>query len=248
MNTISRLISMPENEEFLVHSRASVVALLRQLMRQAEPILTVFNDGQTTLTTTILHVDSDKGIVVMEYGQDPELNRQLLASRDILFDIKQNSIILQFTAPLVRQARLKGESVFVIALPDMVLRLQRREYFRLDTSSANMSCTLTANGATYVYTIDDISVGGLGLEDNSRAMEFVPFQVFANAQVNIDGMGPMSMKLQVRNNLDTTNLDGKPIKRIGMAFMELTPEQENRLQRYINRQQMEEQRRRAASE
>jgi c-di-GMP-binding flagellar brake protein YcgR len=250
MINISRLIDIPENEEFLVHTRASIVALLRQLMRQNDPIIAVFSDGEETLTTTVLHVNNEKGLVVLEYGQNPELSRKMLSSRDVLFDIKQNSIILQFTARSVRHARLKGESVFVIPLPDKILRLQRREYYRLDTtSSGGMQCTLTTPyGDKHIYTIEDISVGGLGLVDQSGAIEFVSFQVFNNALVNIDGIGTMTMKLQVRNTHEETNSDGKLINRIGMAFMELTPDQENKLQRYINRQQMEEQRKRAAVE
>ena len=247
MSSVENLISDPENEEFLVHSRSSIASILRNLMRENRTISAYLSTSDDMVATTILHVDADKNMVIVEPARDPKLNHIFSDTHNVLFDLKHNNVILQFMAEHTQPARFNGQAAVFIELPDKLLRLQRREFFRVAASitGENVTCILKdKNGDTHTVEVEDLSLGGIGAAiEISAVPENRPikqFATFRNSSLRIPGVGTLTLDLQVRNCYEKTLSSGKRIIRLGLSYVDLPSDKENQLQKYINRLQLEQ--------
>lgn len=247
MSSVENLINDPENEEFLVHSRSSIASILRNLMRENRTISAYLSTSDDMVATTILHVDADKNMVIVEPARDPKLNHIFSDTHNVLFDLKQNNVILQFTAEHTQPARFNGQAAVFIELPDKLLRLQRREFFRVAASitNENVTCAITDKyGNSYTVDVEDLSLGGIGTTVEIDAlpanMVIKQFANFRNSSLRIPGVGALSLDLQVRNCIEKVHSSGKRIIRLGLSYVDLPPDKENQLQKYINRLQLEQ--------
>ncbi|MBD3609969.1 MAG: flagellar brake protein [Gammaproteobacteria bacterium] len=243
MSEIENLIKDPANEEFLIHTRSSIASVLRNLMREKRTISAYLPSGDM-VATSILHVDAEKNMVILEPAQDAKLSRAFSNTHQVLFDLKHNSVIIQFIASSTQPARFNGASSVFIELPDTLLRLQRREYFRIDSDIGKMTVKLTdAGGVIHVLEVEDLSLGGIGTVVELPELLIKQFMVFEESEISIPGLGTLVVDLQVRNYFEKTLSTGQKVNRLGLAFMDLPTDKENQLQRFINKLQMEQQRR-----
>jgi c-di-GMP-binding flagellar brake protein YcgR len=246
MSSVENMIGNPENEEFLVHSRSSIASILRNLMRENRTI-SAYLPSDEMVATTILHVDADKNMVIVEPARDPKLNKVFSDTHDVLFDLKHNNVILQFVAPHTQPARFNGHAAVFIELPDKLLRLQRREFFRVAAAitSDNVTCIIKDQyDNKHTIEVEDLSLGGIGatIEETTLA-ETIPikqFKTFRDCQLRIPGFGTLNIDLQVRNCFEKTLSSGKRVLRLGLSYVDLPADKENLLQKYINKLQLEQ--------
>lgn len=246
MSSVENLISDPENEEFLVHSRSSIASILRNLMRENRTISAYLSTSDDMVATTILHVDADKNMVIVEPARDPKLNHIFSDTRNVLFDLKHNNVILQFLAAQTQPARFNGRSAVFLELPDKLLRLQRREFYRVAaTVGENVTCVLKdKDNTTYTIEVEDLSLGGVGasipINSLPADMKLKPLNIYRNCSLRVPGIGNLQLDLQVRNCYEKTLASGKRIVRLGLSYVDLPSDKETLLQKYINRLQLEQ--------
>lgn len=72
---------------------------------------------------------------------------------------------VQFVSHRIESAAYDRKPAFLVPLPERVLRLQRREYYRLTTPIVNpLKCMVPLEeGRTREFPIVDISAGGIGM-------------------------------------------------------------------------------------
>jgi c-di-GMP-binding flagellar brake protein YcgR len=241
MSSVENLIGDPENEEFLVHSRSSIASILRNLMRENRTISAYLPISGDMVATTILHVDADKNMVIVEPARDAKLNHIFSDTRDVLFDLKHNNVILQFVAPHTQPARFNGHAAVFIELPDKLLRLQRREFFRVAATitNENVTCILKdKDGSSYTVEVEDLSLGGIGATVEENTLPTKQFKTFRDCQLRIPGFGTLNIDLQVRNCFEKTLSSGKRVVRLGLSYVDLPSDKENLLQKYVNKLQL----------
>jgi len=237
---IENLIDNPENEEFLVHSHSSIASILRNLMRENSTISAYLSTSEEVVATSILHVDAEKKMVILDATKETKRNNEFSNSSNILFDLKQNSVILQFHAKQTRPARFNGESAVYIELPERLLRLQRREFFRVAAiSDVDVTCLVKeANGDTHRLEVEDVSLGGVGALLVDESLPVKQFKVFHNCELRIPGFSTLIIDLQIRNCFEKTLPNGRKVRRLGLSYANLKPEKEQLLQKYINKSQL----------
>ena len=237
---IENLMNNPENEEFLVHSHSSIASILRNLMRESSIISAYLTTSNEVVATSVLHVDLDKKMVILDATKETKLNNQFASSSNVLFDLKQNSVILQFVAKQTQPARFNGLSAVYIDLPDRLLRLQRREFFRVAAiSNSNVTCVITDNiGLTHKLEVEDVSLGGIGVILVDELLQVKQFKVFKDCELRIPGFTTLTVDLQVRNCFEKTQAGGRKVRRLGLSYGNLSPDKENLLQKYINKCQL----------
>ncbi len=146
---------------------------------------------------------------------------------------------MQFTLPYVRQVTHNGRPAFEAPLPERVLRLQRRDYFRLTAPVAQpMKCKLSLteeDGKQRVIEAQvlDISGGGIAIMSPPRGFDFVVDQVFESCEVDLPDLGTIRAALRVRNAFEITLRNGTKVKRSGCQFVNLPSSMLSRIERYI---------------
>ena len=153
--------------QYLLHSRSEILAVLRSLVQKGALITVYFDQGRSFLLTSMLTVNADTQSFVLDLGSNAEMNERALRAEKLILTTLVDKVKIQFNLSALKATLHDGRSAFGGAVPDTLLRLQRREYFRLSTPIANpikLSATIRrADNSALQATLPllDISGGGV---------------------------------------------------------------------------------------
>lgn len=237
----AELLGLDQYSEYLLHSRREIVAVLRQVVANGDLVTLYFNSGKDFLLTTLLALDGDA--VMLDHGSNGEMNRRALEAGKIFCITRHDKVKLQFILSGVRESVYDGRKVFAATLPETLLRLQRREYFRLHTPIARpLLCNVPAvmpDGSVQIYphNVIDISIGGLSLQVGE--IPFEAEQEWHDCSIELPEIGVINATLRVLNFYEITLRNGQRSQRAGCQFVDLPQTSQNLIQRYIVRMERE---------
>jgi len=232
----------PELEHYMLYSRGEIAAILGRMSRE-KTLVTVYTGGDGEFSVTmILSVDAEFDEVLLDMPVSPEAQARLLAARDLVFVIFFENVKVQFRANLAKATTFEGRSAFRVRLPGEMLRLQRREYFRVRapvTGQANCLVPVSDGNAKYEsLPLVNISVGGLAVMNYPQNFELPVGEVVRNCFLDLPGVGPVNIAFRVVNVYESDAESGA--RRCGCEFVELTPQARTMVQRYVNRVEAEQ--------
>lgn len=235
-------------EKYLLQSRGEIIQKLRMLAKDHCLISAHFNAGKDSLITAVIDVLKEKELVALDYGSNEAVNQKLLNADRIVFKTQHNGITAQFSAKSIIKAKLKGQPVFAVPLPEDLLWVQRREYYRIRIPlGMPIECHYTdENGETRTHTVIDISSGGVALADPDYSfdLEDAAGVILQNCRITLPEFGEGLVSLEIRNQLPLKFDDPGAGQRIGCSFVSIGSDFEASIQRYIHhieaqRKQME---------
>ena len=95
-----------------------------------------------------------------------------------------------------------------------------------------------ANSGMKVYLVEkDISIGGIGIIGYTPDVPLQPGTVYENCSLSLPGFGLVVTSLQVRSSFDFMLRSGVHTQRAGCRFLDLSPQTESLIQRYILEQE-----------
>jgi c-di-GMP-binding flagellar brake protein YcgR len=224
-----------DTSKYLVESQKEVVYILRAIMHKGEKITAHFNQGNGLILTAILDVSAENNWVILDYGGSEALNRKILEAGKIIFIMSQDKVRVQFTAPHIKKISYQGKPAFKIDLPESLIKLQRREYFRLETPIArHLTCTFPLeDGENIGLTIVDLSIGGLGIANPTAGYQLKIGKTYQGCHFILPEIGTIVTALQVRNAFEVTLKNGTHAMRTGCMFVNLPGTMQSMIQRYI---------------
>ena len=235
------VLHLDQYSEYLLHSPREILAVLRQVVDQGDLVTVYFNSGKDFLLTTLLAVNDRE--ILIDRGSSEEMNRRALEAGKIFCITRHDKVKLQFILPGVRETQHEGRSVFSAALPETLLRLQRREYFRLRTPITRpLTCDIPvvmSDGSVQIYphNVIDISIGGLSLQVD--AVPFMTDQDWPDCTLDLPQIGVVNTTLRIVNLYEATLRNGQRSQRAGCQFVDLPTSAQNLIQRYIVRMERE---------
>lgn len=235
-NVMFELASTPDDSRFLLHNKLEIVRTLRGLVTRNEMVSAFFNNGNELLLTSVLQVDSDAETVLLDYGSNEVLNQHILQSEKIIFVTSLDSVKVQWVSTQIATDTFEGRNAFRVNLPDQVLRLQRREYFRLTTPVINpLKCKIpTSQGLTVDVALADISAGGVGvIIAQPLGVAFEVGAVFPGCRVELPSIGTAEFTLSIQSTWEVTLKNGSKSLRAGCQFIDMRPGIQALIQRYI---------------
>lgn len=225
-----------EESKCLIHSRTEIVFLLRGIMKHNALITAYFNKGSEFILTSIVGFDPARENLLFDLGPDEELNQRLLKSRQILFTTTHEQVKVKFSAPQAAMVNFKGHAAFRIAIPHKMVRMQRREYYRIGTGIVNpLKARITMLPTVAEVTVLDISCGGVALIDQHHAIDLEPGNAFQDCRITLPELGAVKTGLQVCNTYEVTLRNGLACKRSGCRFVGIAESERGLIQRYITR-------------
>ncbi len=239
------LMQADDYGKYLLHSKKEILFILRA-MREKGSLLTVyFNQGNDFLLTSLLAVTADGAGMLLDPGSNAESNRKALASDKLTFIASHEKVKIQFTVKRIVRTEYQGREAFRAAVPDELLRLQRREFYRLTTPIAHpLRCVIPvklADGSKSIIesTVIDLSGGGLAVIAPPEGVEFETDHLFENCRIDLPDVGTVTATLRVRSLFEFTLRSGAKSKRAGCQFVDLPGHMLTLIQRYIIRVERE---------
>jgi flagellar brake protein len=231
----------PEQERFWLYSPIEIVALLDRLCANLVPMTVYWGRDSECAVTQILEVDGESNQIKLDAPGVDRLRAKVLDAAELICVGFVDHVKVQFTLRSPTSSVSGTYAAVAAALPDRVLRLQRREYFRVPTpETLSASCLVPFSGDKGQYEslrVIDLSVGGLALLAYPRHFEVTEDSSIDRCFLDLPGVGTVTVRLRVAH-VEMTS-DGTT-RRCGCEFVDLSPQARMMLQRYVQRMDIEQ--------
>lgn len=225
--------------KYLVQSRREIDTILDTLCKSGSRVAAYFGADEDFILTSIVGVNSEQNTAFVDYGADAAASRRAMQARNITFVAVHDRIKIQFVAPSLRQARFGGRDVFSMEIPATLLRLQRREYFRIATLLTRpLVCIIAPQPAPVrapaEVTIVDISCGGIAVIDSGEPAEIEAGVRFRGCRIKLPGLGEVTTDVVVKSTFEVTLKNGSKQRHAGCEFVGMRERERSLIQRYIS--------------
>lgn len=226
----------PIYSRYLVHSRQEIAQVLRAVGRQTEMVTAYFNRGNEFFLTSIVEADPNTGRLIVDCGTDEAVNGRAVAGGRVMFVTSQDRVKVQFSVARLERVQYQGKPAFRAPFPTELLKLQRREYYRLAMPVGSpVMCVIPIASGKLELTVADISVGGAALSGFPLSETLEIGQQFSNARIVLPEEGTIVSALEVRNIQELTLRTGAQVRRAGCRFIDIPAAHQAIIQRYIIR-------------
>lgn len=225
--------------EFAVTSRREIQALLRNICTQKSRIL-VQAGGRPITWVTAVACDGDT--LILDRSLTREQNDSIMQAGVVAFATSLDNIRIVFDSSRLREVDYQGEPAFALDVPERMIRLQRREFYRVATPViypvlVSIAVPKAAEGAPIAFSLADISCGGICLLDNQLTLGANVGRVYARCRIELPEVGVVTTGLQVRNTATTTLLNNRTNSRFGCQFVDISSAHLSMVQRYVTRRE-----------
>ena len=241
--------------EYLLYSRSEILFVLRSVMQKKCMLTVYFDGGRSFFLTSLLAISDDGNWLYCDISNDALLNKNALAAKKLMFTTMLERVKVQLSVGGFQEVPAGTRKAFACKLPETLLRLQRREHFRLTTPVATpLKCEfsvpqLDGKPEDLSLSLLDISGGGIGMmvPDNHAGL-FQAGNTLSGCRIDIPNEGKVVTGLCVRNVFPVTTKTGTHYTRVGCEFVDLSGNHLNWVQRYITRIERERKAREAGLE
>ncbi|AZP13898.1 flagellar brake protein [Undibacterium parvum] len=228
-----------ENQHpFQVDSRREIIALMRGLKESNQFISMMISGGAEIFITTVIDVDDTNNLLVIDCAPGQLANQRMIEAPRVYFEGLLDKISIQFSSSSIQNTSIDGRPALQLAIPTSLIRLQRREYYRINTPLSNpIRCTIPLDEDTGIESVQislvDISCGGIALLDDRKILGNEIGTIYENCKIDLPATGMINVSLQIRSTQDLILLNGKSNRRLGCQFINLSSAVLASIQRYI---------------
>lgn len=223
-----------EDREFIIDSRMEIQNILRSICKHNSRCALYYDERTRFFLTLLLEAD-EQGIWI-DPASNPRDNRHILASEELVFVSTHNQTKVQFTARPPQLTPFQHGNALFLPLPQQLLRLQRRDCYRLPTwPQYPVKCIFKPTAQ--VMPVVDISVSGLSLEYREKDVKLRAGNIYPDCEIDLPEVGRLTATLQVKNLFEVVSRGGRVNQRAGCEFVKPGRETILPLQRYVAQMQ-----------
>lgn len=220
-----------EDRYFLL-GRMEILNILNDLIHRREPVTVYFNGGRDFILTLLLEARAEA--LIFDLGGEEKRNLALERSANCVFIATPDGIRVQFSGADPQRFDWGETEAFWVPLPDRVVRMQRRETFRVIVPVVKaLTAKLYDETSTPIgdWAVHDLSVGGVGMTINNAPKVkvgdrishlVIPFS--ATKRVKCEG---------IIRHITQIDRQGGGRFRVGVEYLNLPHAMEVEVQRYI---------------
>ena len=232
---VEPVIAGPDHA-FMVGSRLEMTHILHAIMRDAA-LVTVMVDANDFFLTSILAIEEETDSLYLERGRGRSHLSSAFKNRWLSCSTTLDKVKIRFTCEGIEAVTYDGNEAYRIALPAEMLRIQRREYYRMPLPVISpVKCRISNNEKLIEPGVElnlcDISCGGIAVQ--APPAVFTPdLGTCYHGDVRLPGTPGLRVVLQSRNSFMITLPNRKTTQRSGFAFVNPPESLLALVQRYI---------------
>lgn len=226
-----------EQESFRIYAKNEIAFILRTVMDRNTLVTFYLNHGNHSILTKILHIDLQRGEMILGCSDEESLNQKALLATNPVFVTSENQVKIRFSCSSIRLVTFEERHAFCVSLPVSLTRIQRRAYYRIATPAVNpLKCTVPVPGDAdnlAEVILLDISCGGMSVIDQHPLINFEPGITYENCRIELPEAGVLQTVICVRNTFETLLKGDITCKRAGCEFLNLPEKMLVMIQRYV---------------
>lgn len=229
-----------EQARFQVSHPHSIERILREVMERKTVVSLQLEGASDFMLSSILEVAPEHGLLWLDQGVDQDFNARLVEAGHVVCSTSHHQVHIQFSGAHLKSVTRRDAPSFQVDMPKSLLRLQRRDAYRLETSMVNpVKCEVNTGAGLIDTVVIDISVGGVGILAYQGKGVLKPGETYHGCRLDLHGTGLFAVSLAVCSTFDVVLKNGKLTHRVGCRFIDLPASVETEIQRYINKVERE---------
>lgn len=232
---------------YRVQSRREIIGLLRNVGDSNQLVSMQANSGSDSVVTSILDVDEANSVLIIDCAPSATTNQRVLESSDISFETLLENIRILFYASHAESCTFNDRPALQIPIPDSMIRLQRREFFRVRTPVITpVRCSFLIPSdvpgtppVSAAVPLHNISGGGIAITDEKELIAPHIGKLHKDCRIELP-TGAVVVSLEIRNSYSLKLGNGKTVRRIGMMFIDPPKASMVAIERYITKLQREQ--------
>ena len=229
-------IADSEASRYTLRARMEINGVLRAMQRHRSPLGIYMGADPDPVTSHVVGVMD--AYVFLDHGPDAARNWAAARAQYLVFIGNHFGVRVHFSAEAMVNTLQDGHPAFRIAMPQSLIRLQRREYARMVTSHAYpLKCLIQRNCTDPKDTLEvsllDLSSGGFGAIGLQDASELECGRVYPSCRLMLPGIGQIEPAIRITHSFDMMLTSGRRARRAGCMFVDLGRREETLIQRYL---------------
>ena len=235
----SHLLDDEEHSPFALHEPGEIGQLLRGLMDARALISTRLVPGGHACPTALLEVRDD-ATLVLDGNRDEAMNQRMATASRLVCSTQLDLVPVRFRLSTPARIMYEDYVAFAVPWPAAMLRMQRRESYRLPLS-ATATATVELDAAAGAppegpLRVLDLSGGGLALAIPEAAMaRFQPGTRLPSGRLRLGEADPVAVHIEVAYTARDGVRGNVAWWRAGCRFVDLPAAIEQQVMQYIFR-------------
>jgi c-di-GMP-binding flagellar brake protein YcgR len=232
-----------ELEHYLLHGRQQIRHLLQDMIDARALISVHMLPGALSFLSTLIALSEDEEWLFLDASPSKAIQQHAMEAERLLCITQLNKIRIQFRVSDSTEVLIDGHTAIASPIPQEILRLQRRDAFRLVVPiSHKLKCLLPEpeweigdtedRDRTIEVPVIDVSASGLSLELPAGKITPDIGDTIDGCYLKLPGE-LIGITLEIRYHDRRILSDGREILRLGCSFIALPTHAANQIQRYI---------------
>ncbi len=224
---------------FAIESRTEIIFWLRAIQQRKLLVNLDLPDSRHVVITSVLAVDEANNALILDSARGDALNHELTSIKGgAEFITHLDGVSISFTTGAMSLCDYDKLPALRLALPSSLIRLQRREHFRVQLSLADpVKCIVpaTMDGAPQPITahIVDIGCGGVAIAETGGRLGSETGRTLTDCRLLLPETDIIVTSLEVWNSAQIRLQNGALQIRLGCKFIDLPNDMTAMLQRFI---------------
>jgi len=226
---------MNKQSDHIVRDQRQIINHLALLIN--EKALINLNIGNNeSFITTLIAINKDTHSLLFDLSPKEYQNRQLPDTSNAVFRTVLSGIKIKFEGKDIVKTRYQGDTVFAMPIPESMLWLQRRQFYRIKSPLSKAShLKLSVEDQVIPLRLYDISIPGFSLLNDSEPLNQIltPAQTFKNCRLTLADLGEDAVDFIVLYRIPLNPNKPDKTMKIGCRLTSISPAFESCIQRYM---------------
>ena len=237
-NNLNNLDRDATLSHYAVHSRTEILFLLNAIQKRNLLVNLDLPGSRQIIVTSVIAVNKTNNTLILDSARGDALNHELMSGKGAEFIAQLDGVSITFSTGPVTLCDYEKLPALRIALPKSLIRLQRREHFRVSLPIANpVKCIVPPTSDDEIEPITahivDISCGGVALAEMRGRLSMESGRSLNDCRLLLPDAEVITTSLEIRNSAQIRLLNGSFQTRLGCKFIDLPKDMAAMLQRFV---------------
>lgn len=234
---------MEYESAFLIRKQDQIIRKLSILLKNKCLITGYYGDNDNSFITTLFDINEKNKFIIFYHSPRKDLIKNFINSPVITFKTEHIGIKISFESVKVEKIQHQGVSAFTVPIPDSLLWVEAREFYRVKFPVLTPSfCQLTINNqASINLKLYDLSISGLSvISDSSEISDLMITDArFEQCKLILTDEDEGIISFEIRSKYTINKNTTDRVEKIGCKLTSITSAFENTIQRYMQKIEIE---------